>query len=181
MKAITIFMILLSSIYTVCYAPSKRNLAAYNYSKVAVDEVKVVLDQELELFLNHLGYKESRNNWKIINKFNCAGKWQLSKVALRDIGYKGTTKQFINDSIIQKECVVKLIKKNKLYLGKYLKYAGKTIHGVKLTLSGMIAASHLGGVGAVQKFINTNYNAIDCNGTTIVKYLKEFQNYDLVI
>jgi len=182
MKAITVFVILLTSIYSVCYAPSKRNLAAYNYSKVAeVVSSEEELDSELESFLNHLGKRESGGKWNIINKLGCKGKFQLSKIALKDIGYKGTTKEFLNDTTLQKKCTIKLMKKNKLYLKKYLKYVGKTVHGVTITLSGLLAGSHLAGNGSIQKFINSGHVAIDSNGTTVVKYMKEFSNYNLTI
>jgi hypothetical protein len=91
-------------------------------------------------------------------------------------------KQFLNSRKIQRECVIKLLKKNRYYFQYYCKnyekYLGKKIHGVVITYSGLLAASHLGGVGAVKKFLLTSYNATDGN-RSIKDYLIKFQNFNL--
>jgi hypothetical protein len=45
----------------------------------------------------------------------------------------------------------------------------------------MIAASHLGGAGSLQKFLDSNgrINRKDVLGTSISGYLKRFRFYDL--
>jgi hypothetical protein len=45
----------------------------------------------------------------------------------------------------------------------------------------MIAASHLGGAGSLQKYLNSNgkINKKDLFGTSIYDYLKTFSFYDL--
>jgi hypothetical protein len=45
----------------------------------------------------------------------------------------------------------------------------------------MIAASHLGGAGSLEKFLNSNgrINKKDVLGTSIFDYLKKFSYYDL--
>jgi hypothetical protein len=50
-----------------------------------------------------------------------------------------------------------------------------------ITKSGMIAASHLGGAGSLQKFLDSNgrINRKDVLGTSISDYLKRFRFYDL--
>jgi len=174
-------LLILTSITMVCYAPSKRGLASYNYSADNIVIEERINTKQLELFLNHLGNKESGGNWKITNHLNCMGKFQISEIALLDINYKGTNIEFINDSIVQKECMLLLLKKNKLYLKHYLKYTNTTIRGVKITLSGLLAATHLAGIGNVKRFINSGYNATDCNGSSVIKYINEFNNYKLII
>ena len=63
----------------------------------------------------------------------------------------------------------------------YEHFIGDTIKGVIITKSGMIAASHLGGAGSLQKFLNSNgmVNKRDILGTSIYDYLKKFSSYDL--
>jgi hypothetical protein len=63
----------------------------------------------------------------------------------------------------------------------YEHFIGDTIKGVIITKSGMIAASHLGGAGSLQKFLNSNgiINKRDILGTSIYDYLKKFSSYDL--
>lgn len=53
-------------------------------------------------------------------------------------------------------------------------YEGKTIGGVKMTRSGMIAMAHLGGNGGMKKFLETNgqYDPDDSNGTNLSDYAR---------
>jgi hypothetical protein len=123
--------------------------------------------------------------YTIVNRQGAAGKWQITAIARRDIGYRGTLKQFLNDSITQKNCVIELMKKNKYYLQYYVpdyeKYIGKVIHGVEITLAGLLSACHLGGIGSVVKFLKYAHNARDCNNTSVVSYLKHFKNYNIIV
>lgn len=52
---------------------------------------------------------------------------------------------------------------------------GRTIKGVPVTLSGLVAVAHLGGTGGMQKFVSTNgaYNPSDQLGTSLLSYLKK--------
>ena len=143
---------------------------------------------EFDRFLTDLGYYESRNNWKIYNKFGYIGEWQLGKAALQDIGYSHITlKDFKKDPTIfprseQKKAVTLLVNLNIKYLGAAIdKYKGKTIKGVKITTSGLIAASHLAGAGGVKLFLvtNGNVNPTDAYKTSVLTYLKVFQSYQL--
>jgi hypothetical protein len=63
----------------------------------------------------------------------------------------------------------------------YEHFIGDSINGVVITKSGMIAASHLGGAGSLQKFLDSNgrINRKDVLGTSISGYLKRFRFYDL--
>jgi len=153
--------------------------------------IKVIDKIELELFLEKLAFEETKdstyypykgfnNPWIIVNSVGAMGRWQLMDCALKDIGYKGTTRQFLNSRKIQKECVIRLLERNKQILAynNLTKYIGKTIRGVKITLSGMLAASHLGGVGGVKNFILTGDNATDGNAT-IKGYLHKFENFNI--
>lgn len=67
-------------------------------------------------------------------------------------------------------------------------FYGSTITGAKgyedfeVTESGVIAAIHLKGSGAVKSFLTTNgkTNESDANGTSIAKYMNMFAHYDIV-
>jgi hypothetical protein len=82
---------------------------------------------------------------------------------------------------LQLEVLKTLIKVNLLILEDYEHYIGDSINGVVITKSGMIAASHLGGAGSLEKFLNSNgrINKKDVLGTSIFDYLKKFSYYDL--
>lgn len=49
---------------------------------------------------------------------------------------------------------------------------GRVINGVPITQDGLRAVAHLGGVGGMNKFVQTNgaYNPADANGTTLMAY-----------
>lgn len=118
----------------------------------------------------------------VVNHLNMKGRWQHSSIALKDIGYKGTTKQFLHNPRIQEECLIKTFKKNKMYIEYYrlTKYIGKTIHGVKITLVGMLAVCHLGGIDKLIRLIKYGYVA-KSGKTTTVDYLRIFSKYNFKI
>jgi len=152
-----------------------------------------------EEFAEALGKRESNNNYKIINVYGFMGRWQFGMARLCDLGYTerkvGTTnyanssfqwkkgysqEYFLNnpdfqDRIFREHCN-NLMKQIKL---KFLSYFGKTINGIKITLSGCVAGAHLGGVGGLTAFIIFEYNDCDAFGTTIGDYIKEFGGYNL--
>jgi hypothetical protein len=144
-------------------------------------------ESELSRFINDLGYRESGNNWLCVNRIGCFGEWQFDESTLKCLGYKAITlKKFkANPGIfprqLQMEVLKTLIKVNLLILEDYIHYIGDSINGVVITKSGMIAASHLGGAGSLEKFLDSNgrINRKDIFGTSIYDYLKKFRYYDL--
>ena len=144
-------------------------------------------ESEFLRFINDLGYKESGNNWLSVNQIGCFGEWQFGESTLKYLGFrKITLKNFKADpDIFPRELQLKalkaLIKVNLSLLMDYEHFIGDSINGVVITKSGMIAASHLGGAGSLQKFLNSNgrINKKDVLGTSIYDYLKRFRYYDL--
>ncbi len=144
-------------------------------------------ESEYSRFINDLGFKESGNNWLSVNKIGCFGEWQFVESTLKYLGYKKITlKKFqANPEIFPRELQLKalktLIKVNLSFLMDYEHFIGDSIRGVVITKSGMIAASHLGGAGSLQKFLDSNgrINKKDVLGTSIFDYLKKFRYYDL--
>jgi hypothetical protein len=144
-------------------------------------------ESELSRFIRDLGYKESGNNWQSINLIGCFGEWQFEESTLKYLGFRAITlrKFKANPEIFPRELQLKalktLIRVNLLHLSDYEHFIGDSINGIVITKSGMIAASHLGGAGSVQKFLNSNgrMNSKDVLGTSIYDYLKKFRHYDL--
>ncbi|MFY7810641.1 MAG: peptidoglycan-binding protein LysM [Flavobacterium sp.] len=131
-------------------------------------------------FKEDIGFKESRGNYKCINTFGYMGKYQFGKGTLSTIGIKDSLK-FMNTPSLQEEAFETLLSLNKYELQKELKnYVGKTINGVEITESGLLAAAHLGGVGSVKKFLKSNGKRIktDGYGTSIQNYINKFGGYD---
>ncbi|HKK40805.1 MAG TPA: hypothetical protein VJ963_00255 [Bacteroidales bacterium] len=187
MKRVFLLMVLFS-LFQICTAPNiDLRLRMARYRIAAEYTAKIYHKSELKRFINDLGYRESGNNWLSINSIGCFGEWQFSESTLRYLGYKKITlrKFRANPGIFPREMQEKvlrtLIRVNRVLLSDYDHYIGDTIQGVRITRSGMIAASHLGGAGSLKKFLDTGgrVNRKDVLGTSIYDYLRIFSNYDL--
>ncbi len=131
-------------------------------------------------FKEALGFKESRGNYTSINPFGYLGKYQFSESTLQMMGIKNAD-NFLYDTRQQEAAFFAYTSLNKWVLRKDIKrYAGKTVGGVKVTESGILAAAHLAGAGNVKKFLRSaGENGFqDANGTSIRYYLKKFSGYD---
>ena len=146
--------------------------------------------KDMKSYLNDISQRESTNNWKSISKLHYIGKYQFGKSALKDCGYNHiTAEKFKKDPNIFPEeehdsAMISLLKKNKSYLGDYInKYEGKTINGVTITESGLLAAAHLVGHNKVKKFLKSNGRIVpkDGNGVECTEYIQKFGGYKLGI
>lgn len=132
-------------------------------------------------FKEALAVKESNGDYKAVNSYGYMGKYQFGKGTLKFIGLKNT-QDFLNNPALQEKAFVAYVQKNKWILRNEIKkYIGKTIAGIHITESGILAAAHLGGAGSVQDFLRSNgsNSFADGYGTNIKTYLKTFANYDL--
>tara|TARA_R110000851_G_scaffold333538_1_gene515564 strand:+ start:8371 stop:9018 length:648 start_codon:yes stop_codon:yes gene_type:complete len=131
-------------------------------------------------FKEALGFKESRGNYHIVNDYGYMGKYQFSRATLRMIGFKNTD-NFLYDTRQQEAAFLAYTSLNKWVLRNDIKrYAGRTIGGVKITESGILAAAHLAGAGNVKKFLRSagENRFEDANGASIRYYLRKFSGYD---
>lgn len=180
--------VLILFIFQICSAPKVDfRVKMLRFITVSKYVEKKHHESELYRFINDLGHRESGNNWLSINRIGCFGEWQFAESTLRYLGYrKLTLKKFRkNPFIFPREMQLKvlktLIRVNQVLLMDYEHYIGDSIRGVRITRSGMIAASHLGGAGSLKKFLDSNgrINRNDVLGTSIYDYLKKFGDYDL--
>tara|TARA_R110000803_G_scaffold37781_4_gene81570 strand:- start:28783 stop:29373 length:591 start_codon:yes stop_codon:yes gene_type:complete len=134
-------------------------------------------------FLNDIGFRESSNNYKAVNQYGYLGKYQFGRKTLNAIGFKAVSnREFLSSPSIQEEAMIILLKKNKRTLRREIKkYSGKTVNGIYITESGLLAAAHLGGAGNVRKFFRKGKNFTDGNGTPITSYMELFANYKIKI
>jgi len=134
-------------------------------------------------FLDAIGFRESSNNYKAVNQFGYLGKYQFGRKTLNAIGFENiSNREFLANPSIQEEAMFVLLKRNKHTLRREIKkYVGKTINGIYITESGILAAAHLGGAGNVKKFFRKGYEFKDGNGTKMTSYMKRFANYQLNI
>jgi hypothetical protein len=146
-------------------------------------KVKMPVVKNHSTFLDAIGFRESSNNYKAVNQFGYLGKYQFGRKTLNAIGFENiSNREFLANPSIQEEAMLILLKRNKHTLRKEIKkYVGKTINGIYITESGILAAAHLGGAGNVKKFFRNGKNFADGNGTKMTSYMKRFTNYQLNI
>lgn len=157
---------------------NERMICSYNMS---------IYENELDKFISHLGFKESKNDWTAINVYNCIGEWQFAPGTLHHLGYGHiTSEKFQSDnSIFPRELQLEILKShmkiNEMFLLKYEQYIGTEINGTPITKAGLLAGSHLGGIGGIKLFLESNghIDKQDACGTKISDYIKEFAIYDL--
>ena len=139
------------------------------------------LDKNFVAFKEAVAFKESQGKYSVVNTLGYLGKYQFGKNTLKRIGIYNTD-AFLKNPELQEKAFVAYCKVNKWILRKDIKRSvGKTINGIKITESGILAAAHLGGAGNVKKFLRSNGETIfeDAYGATISQYLKKFSNYNV--
>lgn len=135
---------------------------------------------ELDNFLSAIGFRESGNRYDITNTFGYMGKYQFGKSTLKGLGYKVSKKEFLSNPELQEEAMLSLLNHNKEKLQKYIDvYDGKTVNGIYITESGILAAAHLGGQGSVRRYFRNGKVFKDGYGTKITSYMDEFSGYDI--
>lgn len=131
-------------------------------------------------FKEAIGIRESQGQYHLVNSLGYMGKYQFGTSALRFIGIKNNA-HFLNSPTLQEKAFVALIKINKSKLQDVIQeFRGKTIDGVRVTESGILAAAHLGGAGSIRKYLKSNgkKKCKDGYGTTVKSYLKQFGGYE---
>jgi len=160
------------------YVPTQAELKKINHKK-EIAKIPYV-KKDFVGFKEALAFKESQGNYNRVNTLGYLGKYQFGKSTLKEL--KINPKGFLKNPLLQEKAFLANLEKNKWILRKEIKrFNGKWINGVKITESGILAAAHLGGAGAVQQFLWSygNNTMVDAYGTKIEHYLKKFSGYDL--
>lgn len=134
-------------------------------------------------FKQALAVKESQGKYTVVNSLGYLGKYQFGRTTLERLDIYNT-KEFLRNPELQEKAFIALCKVNKWILRNDIEQSvGKTINGIVITESGILAAAHLSGAGNVKNFLRSNgANCFsDAYGTTIKSYLKKFAGYDLSI
>lgn len=154
-----------------------------------------------DAFLDALGERESSGNYGAVNTLGFLGKYQFGELALIDVGYysaDGTAENdwkpgswtgkdginskadFLADPAAQESAIRAYMKLQWSYLGDARAYEGQTVHGIKITESGLLAAAHLLGAGAVRNFLASDGTSVpgDAYGTPLAEYFTLFKGYD---
>jgi hypothetical protein len=148
--------------------------------KIEAPKLELIVKNHTK-FLEDLGMRESSGNYKAVNQFGYLGKYQFGRRTLNALGYEEVSnREFLTNGSIQEEAMYALLSHNKKILRRQIeKYHGKTINGIYITESGILAAAHLAGPGNVKKFFRKGYEFKDGNGTKMTSYMIKFSNYRL--
>ena len=155
-------------------------------------------------FLVALKLMESGGDYQSVNTLNFLGAYQFGEAALTDLGYVRydgnaydnnygggfTGKNGVRsaqDFLNSKSAQDKAAKAWMRLMWKYIRqqniahYAGSKVNGKTLTPSGMLAAAHLLGPGALKQWIKSDGRADlrDPYGTPITMYINRFGGYDV--
>ena len=195
--ASTLVPILVFAVYVTAFNSTTESLNIDKYSIEGLDlsynaPIKVEQTKEIETldvptlgktfvgFKEALAFKESRGNYFTVNTLGYLGKYQFGKNTLKLIGIYNTS-QFLYNPELQEKAFIANTSRNKWILRRDIKrFVGKTIDGVLVTESGILAAAHLAGPGSVKKYLRS-YGAIgftDAYGTNIREYMNRFSGYD---
>lgn len=166
----------------------KENLELY-YTVLNENEIEEEVDEHFSLFLGKsfigfkeaVGFKESQGKYHVVNTLGYMGKYQFGKGTLRLIGVYNTW-DFMSDPSLQEKAFEANLSRNKWVLRRDIKrFVGKTISGVKVTESGILAAAHLGGPGNVKKFLRSygSNTFSDAYGSSVRYYMKKFAGFDV--
>ena len=137
-------------------------------------------EDELNRFLTDIGFRESGNRYDITNTWGYMGKYQFGKSTLKGLGFEVTRKEFLSNPQLQEEAMMALLLHNKEKLQNYIDlFDGKTINGMYISESGILAAAHLGGQGSVKRYFKNGKVFKDAYGTKITSYMKQFSGYDI--
>jgi hypothetical protein len=143
-------------------------------------KLKQYHQEELEKFLDAVGFRESSNDYTVTNKWGYMGKYQFGRSTLKGLGFKVTKKEFLSNPQLQEEAMMALLLHNKEKLQKYIDvFDGQTINGMYISESGILAAAHLGGQGSVKRYFKNGKVFKDGNGTKITSYMEKFSGYDI--
>jgi hypothetical protein len=181
--ALGLFSLMAFTTYRAKIKPIKqletKPIASILISPLTVDSIELELTSHQQ-FLNAMGHQESRNRYHVVNRYGYMGKYQFGKSTLKTLKIKVSRKEFLKDTLLQEEAMIKLLLHNKKRLQKFIdRYEGQIIHGILITESGLLAAAHLGGQGSVKKWFRTGKIRKDGNGIGITKYMIKFSGYHL--
>lgn len=160
--------------------------------------------QTIQAFLIALRLMESDGNYQSVNTLNFLGAYQFGEAALTDLGFVrfdgdvydnnyggGWTGKYgawsANEFLLSQRAQDKAADEWVKLMWHYIElknidgYAWQKVGDVTLTPSGMLAATHLLGPGALKEFIDSNGTADirDPYGTPLIQYIKKMSDYDI--
>ncbi len=147
---------------------------------VSCNDIEELQNDQLHLYLDAVGFRESSNNYMAVNRFGYLGRYQFSRTVLRNLGYSKSYDYFLKNPYIQDEMMLELLRHNIQIMGSYLDdFSGTIIEGTIITKSGILAAAHLIGPARTKIYLDYGLDYSDGNGTPTSSYIKEFSGYHI--
>ena len=154
------------------------------------------VDREYDKFLDALGFRESTDNYALVNSYGYMGRYQMGGSALEEAGFKNQNgewtelahsygiydrEDFLNCPEGQDYAIMVYHRTVCGYIRAYEleKYVGTTYCGVKVTRSGLLAACHLVGIGTMKRVLSSGEPAYDGYGTPASEYMELFAGYNI--
>jgi len=164
------------------YKFPEKNLSPISFSLNPENTISILyLSKNFVGFKEALAFKESQGKYRVINTLGYLGKYQFGSTTLERFKIYNTT-LFLHNPELQEQVFIAYCRVNKWILRKDIRRSvGKTINGIKITESGILAAAHLSGAGNVKKYLRSNgqRNCSDAYGSSIKSYMKDFAGYDV--
>ena len=108
-----------------------------------------IADKKFVGFKEAIAFKESQGNYDKVNCFGYLGKYQFGVTTLERIRIYNTSK-FLEDPQLQEKAFLTLCSLNKWILQHEIRdCVGRTVNGIEVTESGILAAAHLAGAGCL--------------------------------
>lgn len=173
-------LFLVSTLFLFMSATTTNDTEVIVYPK-NVDYNILYLKNNFVAFKEAVAFKESQGKYTVVNTLGYLGKYQFGRTTLERFKIYDTN-AFLKNPELQEKAFIALCSVNKWILRKDIKNSvGKTINGIKITESGILAAAHLSGAGNVKKFLRSNgtQRFSDAYGATIQMYLRTFSGYDV--
>lgn len=148
---------------------------------VPIKKIPLSKPTSVELFMRKVAIIESGGKHTATNEFGMMGKYQFSPSTVRILGFNVSRQEFLRNSQLQDTVMLAYMKANHRELETLInRYNGKVVKGVKVTRAGILAGAHFAGSHSVKQYFNgSGSNITDARGTTLVKYMTYFSNFQL--
>lgn len=135
-----------------------------------------------EEFMERIAQIESNGNHTVVNRYGMMGRYQFSPTTVKVLGFSHTKEEFLSNKFTQDTVMLTYMAANERELGHLInRLEGRMIKGVRITRASVLAGAHFAGSGNMRKFLTEpdNPGISDGNGTTLVKYMSYFQDFNL--
>jgi hypothetical protein len=158
------------------------NVIVANSPPKPFEKIPLSKPTAVEEFMERISSIESNGNHTVVNRYGMMGKYQFSPSTVRVLGFRYTKEEFLSNRFIQDTVMLAYMEANERELTHLInRLEGRMIKGVRITRASVLAGAHFAGSGNMRTFLTdpNNSGISDGNGTTLVKYMSYFQDFNL--